>query len=136
MSRSRSFIAADRARAQTVADEASAAASLRTLNTALVTYTVMFGRGFPSALGDLGAARGAPPGPTAVGLVDAALAGGTKNGYPFAYSPGGRNGASIATYYEIQANPIEPGHRFFFTDQTGIIRVNGSQPAGRGDPPM
>jgi hypothetical protein len=95
----------------------------------------MFGQGFPGALSALGGAAGAPTA-TAAGLIDAALASGTKNGYRFIYSPGATSAGPILTY-TIQANPAdEAGHRFFFTDETAIIRANRSQPAGKSDPPM
>jgi ketosteroid isomerase-like protein len=127
LSRSIRSVTANIAQAQTAANESSAVAALRTLNTALVTYASMFGKGFPSTLGELGGAAG---------LIDATLASGTKNGYTFVYAPGASSAGAIVTY-TIHANPsANGGHRFFFTDETAIIRANGSQPADKSDPPL
>jgi uncharacterized protein (TIGR02246 family) len=123
-------------RSRKAANEASAVGSLRTLNTACVTYSVTYGTGFPAKLSHLGGAG--PAVATSANLIDEALASGTKNGYTFLYRAAAAvRGVSPA--YTIQANPITPGQtgdRYFFTDQSGVIRVNTSRPATSADPPI
>lgn len=112
-------------RSRMAANEASAVGSLRTLNTAAGTYVERYGH-YPISLENFGPPSGGAPSQTAADLVDAVLAGGKKSGYRFAYrhlriSVGGDG-------YQIDADPISPGEsgkRHFFTDQTGVIRVNG-----------
>jgi hypothetical protein len=67
-------------------------------------------------------------------LIDSALVTGSKSGYQFTYS-------SPTPYqqYSITASPITPGvtgQRYFFTDQSGVIRVNLSQIAASSDKPI
>src|SRR5258708_37248178 len=68
------------------ANEASALASLRTLNSACVNYATSWGKGFPLALSRL--APGKPATAAAADLVDSVLAGGTKSGYKLIYVSG------------------------------------------------
>jgi type IV pilus assembly protein PilA len=122
--------------AQLAYNEASALGSVRTLNTACVTYAVSYNTGYPRSLGNLGGS-GSPSAASAA-MIDNALAGGTKDGYEFKYRPGAANGSMTPTY-TIQANPITPGEtgqRYFFTDETGIIRYNLARPATKDDPPI
>src|SRR5713226_10321850 len=87
-------------RSRMAANEASAVASLRSINTSQIVYQSTYGPGFATKLADLSdggaAANCAPPNtPTATAacLIDAALASGTKSGYGFLYTPvsGGAN---------------------------------------------
>jgi type II secretory pathway pseudopilin PulG len=123
-------------RSRMAANEASALGSLRTINTACVTYATMYGTGFPAKLSYLGSSGAA--GAKAADLIDDVLASGEKSGYSFTYSSGTpMNG--VRPTYTIQANPITPGQtgqRYFFTDQSGVIRVNGSRPATVSDAPL
>jgi type IV pilus assembly protein PilA len=71
-------------------------------------------------------------------LIDNVLASGAKSGYSFTYTPGAVTGGVTPTY-TVQANPISPGQtgqRYFFTDQSGVIRMNISRPAMSSDPPL
>src|ERR1044071_4091211 len=70
-------------RSKMAANEASAVGSVRTLNTAAVTYSTTYG-GYPAALTNLGPAS--PATSTSADLVDSVLAGGTKSGYSFSWS--------------------------------------------------
>jgi len=95
------------------ADEASAVGSLRTLNTANQVYAEEHKTNFGSELGDFS------------GLIDRNLLSGQKSGYRFRYTPGKANKKGIVDTYEIVAEPIDrdkTGDRYFFTDQTGMIR--------------
>jgi Xaa-Pro aminopeptidase len=122
-------------------NEASALASLRILTTACVTYSATYGTGFPaklSYLGKLEPVASMQAGPTAADLIGNDLALGRKDGYEFFYSPSLSSGGMAVTY-TIQANPASPGRtgvRYFFADQSGIIRSNPSRPATKADPPV
>lgn len=116
-------------RSRMAANEASAVGSMRTINTACVTYSTTYGTGFPALLANL---KG--PGPaTAVqaDLIDSVLATGTKSGYIFTYVAGAVVAGVIPTY-TLNADPVNmgtTGQRHFFTDQSGVIRFDPSVPA-------
>ncbi len=111
--------------------EASAIGSLRTLNTALVTYAATYPDvGFAKDLAALGGNGGDANG---AGLIDSVLASGEKSGYRFELHSSGAT-------YEIVARPIrfgETGKRNFFTDETGVIRFTSEdRPATAADRPL
>jgi prepilin-type N-terminal cleavage/methylation domain-containing protein len=114
-------------RSRMAANEASAVGSLRTINTAEVTYATSYpANGFAAALTNLGGA--APCGPaTAVTacLIDEVLSvTATKSGYTFT-APGG-GGVPVVTYTAtgVPAALGSSGQRAFFTDQSGVIRYD------------
>jgi type IV pilus assembly protein PilA len=117
-------------RARIAANEASAVASCRTMNTASITYNSTYNQ-YAAALSSLGPSNGSTPTSTSADLLDGVLAptGGvnvsTKAGYTFTYAS-----ASPFAVYTILASPVvvnQTGVRYFFTDQSGVIRAN---PAG------
>jgi hypothetical protein len=60
-------------------------------------------------------------------LIDNVLQTGTKSGYNFTFSAGTADSAGNVDYYIINANPVTPGTtglRYFFTDQSGVIRAS------------
>jgi type IV pilus assembly protein PilA len=98
-------------RARIAANEASAVASVRTLNTAQISYNSAYPTvGFATTLGALGGTSCAPPGSTTSCFIDSQLASGTKSGYSFTLS--GTSGTPNATY-QIRADPLSP-------NQTGV----------------
>ena len=119
-------------RSKMAANEASAVASLRTINTAEVVYssTYNIANVFSADLTSLAdggtaanCAAGKIPTSAAACLIDPALAGATvapgKSGYLFTY-----NGAT-AGQYAVNADPVtvnSTGVRQFYTDQTVVIR--------------
>jgi prepilin-type N-terminal cleavage/methylation domain-containing protein len=111
-------------RAKIAANQASAVGSLRTLNTACIAFSTSYGQ-FPSALTNLGPiSSGGTASSTSADLIDSVLAGGQKSGYNFSYTPGASNQS-----YSITATPITvgtTGQNMYFTDQSGVIRVNTS----------
>ena len=122
-------------RSRMAANEASAVGSLRTLNTAAVTYSTQCG-GFPPSLAAMG-----PPvnGCTTADLIDSVLASGSKSGYTFTYAAGDADGDGRHESYTITATPSNvgtTGQRHFFVDQTGVIRVEMNQPASADSPPI
>lgn len=131
-------------RSRMAANEASAVASVRSINTSQVVYQSSYNIGFATKLIDLGdggvAANCTPPTlPTSISscLIDATLASGSKSGYNFTYTPV-PTGAVISTY-SVNADPISSGgsgQRHFFSDETLVIRVNNLAVASVADPPI
>jgi type IV pilus assembly protein PilA len=118
-------------RSKMAANEASAVGSLRTINTSSVAFSITYGN-FPHVLSDLGPSTA--PTSTAADLIDSALVTGTKSGYSFTYK-------SSSTYqqYSITGSPATQGvtgQRYFFTDQSGVIRVNLTTTASSTDNPI
>lgn len=71
-------------RARIAANESSAAASLRTVNTAEITYAGFYPAvGFPLTIGVLGGAEPCVPSVAAACLIDVTLTAGSKSGYAF-----------------------------------------------------
>ncbi len=123
-------------RSKMAANEASAVGSLRTMNTAAVTYSSTWGNGYPPTQVSMG---GVPPAAAtcdAAQVVDSVLATPpvTKSGYTIAYTAANLNAAAAVSCaapggntYTITAVPITvgtTGQRSFFTDQSGVIRAN------------
>jgi hypothetical protein len=121
--------------------QASAVASLRTINTAQITYASTYDVSYSSSLAELGPPPpGAVPTASAAGLIDEVLARGIKNGYRFIYTPGPRNSKGAIPGYTLTARPLEYTHqnrRSFFTDETGVIRsTQEDRNATAQDPPL
>ena len=143
-------------RARMAANEATAVGSLRTINTAVLTYATEYENGFPSSL----RAAGLEPGERATCnhafLLDTALTSGRRSGYVFTYTPQYPGAATApvispkaaakgctsggASGYTVTADPIQrgtTGQRSFFTDQSGLIRVsNNGESAAADSPPL
>jgi len=124
-------------RARMAANEASAVASLRTINTALITYDSSYNM-YPTSLSDLAdVTSGTAPTSTSADLLDPILgsAAPQKSGYSFVYAATGSNNVT----YTLNASPTvanQTGTRFFFTDQSAVIRYNTSQSAAVTDSPL
>jgi prepilin-type N-terminal cleavage/methylation domain-containing protein len=120
-------------RSKRIANETSAVASLRTLSTVQISYESTYHVGWAPSLVALGPpAPGTPPTATNAGLIDVVLASGLKGGYVFTYTPADTNGDGQMDAYTITAAPFvlgQTGDRYFFTDQTGVIRYNFGAPA-------
>lgn len=119
---------------------ASAVGSLRTINTAEITYASTY-RGYSANLAVLGPPPVAkPPTPTAAWLIDDVLAGGVKHGYRFTYKAATPDAKGQITSYTVCAQPIERHEhlrRSFFTDETGVIRqTDEDRCATAQDPPI
>lgn len=119
-----------------MANEASAVASLRTLNTACETYTSTYGT-FPPALANLGPAAVATS--ASADLLDSILSAGTKTGYVFTYSPGAADAHGNINAYSVTADPSvrgSTGQRGFYTDSTFVVHVNTTGTATSSDPAL
>ena len=109
-------------RSRIAANEGSAVALLRTLNTSAMSYISSYGN-YPSSLASLGPAS--TPSSTTADLVDSVIGRdpATKSGYTFVWVATG----SPATGYSITATPLTQGvsgQRGFFTNQSGVIRAD------------
>ena len=127
-------------RSRIAANQASSVASLRTLNTAEITYSSTYNLGFSAAMAYLAppASTGASPSSTAAGLIDSVLAAGSKSGYSFAYSAGPTDSTGHINTYEFDAAPItsSTGRNYYRTDQSGVIRQNSTTAATSTDSPI
>ena len=118
-------------RSKMAANESSAVGSLRTINTAQVTYSTTYGTGYANLLA-LGGADPCAAAPANACLIDSVLTLGVKSGYNITSVPGGGGGtaANPNTTFQSGASPVAPGQsgqRSFCSDQSGVIRAN---PAG------
>jgi prepilin-type N-terminal cleavage/methylation domain-containing protein len=124
-------------RSKMSANESSAVATLRTLNTSAVAYSTAYGN-YPPSLASLGPiASGGTPTSTTADLVDSVLGQdpATKAGYTFVYAGTG----SPTSSYTITATPLtvgSTGQRGFFTNQTGVIRADPSGAATSASTPI
>jgi len=114
-------------RSRIAANEASAVGSMRTLNTAEVTYNTTYSTvGFACTLGVLAPpSGGASPTSSAAGLIDSNLASGNKSGYTFGLT---NCSGTPATTYQSTADPQTAGttgQRSFCSDSSGVIRQDG-----------
>jgi len=124
-------------RSKMASNESSAVATLRTLNTAAVSYSTTYGN-YPPNLTSLGpVASGTAPSSTTADLVDSVLGQdpATKSGYTFVYVGSG----SPTSSYSITATPVtigSTGQRGFFTNQSGVIRADPSGAATSASTPL
>jgi hypothetical protein len=109
---------------------------LRTLSVALITYSIEHDGNFPKSLEELGPAKAGNS--HREGLIDGALASGTKVDYRFSYVPEVKKGSRIASF-TLQADPLEektPELPHYFTDQTGVVRTENGHPASAQSPQL
>ena len=106
----------------------SAIGSMRTINTAEITYASAYHHGYSADLSVLGPGSGGPPAASAAGLIDDVLARGRKSSYTFTYAPGRLDTQGHIAAYTVVVRPISSGpdgrnpQPSFFTDETGVIR--------------
>lgn len=112
-------------RARIAANEASAVASIRTLNTAQISYDSAYPTvGFAAALSNLAGTSCTPPSSNGACLIDTQLATGTKSGYSFQLT--GVTGTPASTYQAI-ASPLTPnqtGVRYFCSFADAVVRYS------------
>jgi type IV pilus assembly protein PilA len=125
-------------RSRIAANESSAVGSMRSINTAQVTYASTYpDTGFGANLTVLGPpASGSQVTSTAAGLVDNVLGCASqpcsKSGYKFSVS-------GTTSAYNTGGDPITPGQtgqRYFYSDASGVIRYNGTAVATVNDNPL
>ncbi len=124
-------------RSRLMANEASTAESLRTINTAEVAYSTSYGTGF-APLANLGGPVGAVCVASSATscILDSLLSSGTKSGYTIT-TPTPAAVGTVTTpnaNFSVSAVPMvlgQTGQRSFCSDQTGVIRAD---PAGVAPP--
>ena len=115
-------------RARMAANESSAVASVRTINTGMITYNATYPTvGFAATLSALGGTAPCTPSSTTACLIDSVLSAGSKSGYNFAAT--GSGGPPATTYYAtgVPATVNETGTRSFCSYSDAVVRV---QPSG------
>jgi type IV pilus assembly protein PilA len=118
------------------ANEASAVQNLRTITTAEALYSTTYGSSYSP---DLVSLAGTIPTPDSghAELIDEVLGSGAKSGYSLVYTVVSTDSLGNVVEYAVNAGPLVPGNtgqRYFYTDQTFVIRWNGSVAAGPSDP--
>jgi type IV pilus assembly protein PilA len=112
------------------ANEASAVAAIRVINTAAVTYSFTYpDLGYPALLTTLGGVNPCTASPAQACLLDDLLAQGVKSGYSFVFEG---DGIVPSVSYTITGAPQvvgSSGQRMFCTDQSGIMHYD---PSGSG----
>ena len=137
----------DLLKSRQAANQASAVGSLRTINTAEITYASTYNTGYSRTLGVLGGTGLTSP--SAAGLIDTVLASGAKSSYLFFYvscpaTPGPDDGTmsngpcTVVNTYQAVANPAGGPNsgNFYYTDASGVIRQNTLTLATPTDPPL
>ncbi len=115
-------------RARMAANESSAVASIRTINTGMITYNSTYPTvGFAATLSALGGVTPCTPSSNTACLIDSVLAGGSKSGYNFAAT--GSGGPPAVQYYATAVPMVlnQTGIRSFCSFEDAVIRV---QPTG------
>jgi len=115
-------------RARIAANESSAVAGIRTINTAQISYNSAYPTvGFANGLGLLsGSCTGTVlPTSTAACLIDSVQASGTKSGYTFNATATAGSGTTILSTYAAWANPLSrntTGVRSFCSAPDAVVR--------------
>ena len=118
-------------RSKIAANESSAVGSVRTINTAQVTYSSSWGTGYALAITNLGGTAAACGGGGAATAANACLidellsvAPFTKSGYRFTATGGNLVGGVYNTFEDTASPSVvqTTGIRFFCSDQSGVIR--------------
>jgi type IV pilus assembly protein PilA len=126
-------------KARMQANEASAVSSLRAICSANTLYERNYQNGFAPTLLALGPVPGGGP-PTAAqaDVLDPLVAGGIKSGYQFTYASSSSGGGPPEKFV-VNANPLsagQTGNRYFFVDQSMVIRFETVGPATAASPPV
>lgn len=112
-------------RARIAANESSAVASVRTINTAQVSYNSAYPTvGYAANLAALSGTSCTPPTSAGACLIDTQLSSGTKSGYSFVMTG---SGGPPAGAYDTEASPItanQTGVRYFCSFADGVVRYN------------
>ncbi len=132
-----------------VLDRVAVVGSLRTTNTAAITYASTYKNGYPPSLAVLGPPKDfGKENCNTAGLMDELLASGQRSHYVFKYTPGAPLEKPPSAgcprgvkSYTVTARPIKykdtdetPN---FFTDETGVIRITREdRPATAQDEPI
>ena len=123
-------------RSRMAANEASAVGSLRTINTAQVTFNSTYGVGY-GTLGALSTPVAGCAGAlvTSACLIDSNLGGGTKSGYTFVSTPANGAGTAASPFLNFNSSAVpvalgQSGQSDFCSDDSGVIRRDPTGAAG------
>jgi type IV pilus assembly protein PilA len=111
-------------RARIAANESSAVASIRTINTAEISYNSAYPTVGFSGLAALAGTSCTPPSSSGACLIDTTLAAGTKSGYTFEATA---SGSSPAGSYYASGSPItanQTGNRSFSSVADAVVRYS------------
>ena len=112
-------------RSKMAANQSSAVGSLRTINTAMVTYSVNYpSTGYATALLNLGGAQPCTAAAATACLIDNVLATATKSGYKYAAAGAAGTGTTVLITYTSLASPLalnQSGTNSYCSDQSGVI---------------
>jgi type IV pilus assembly protein PilA len=116
-------------RARMSANEASAVGSVRSINTAEISYNAAYSNlGFATSLPYLGGPAGAAcvPSTSSGCFIDSSLSTGTKSGYTFSLAIGSSPVVgTVSPSYSILAKPLtlnQTGTRFFCSFEDAVVR--------------
>jgi type IV pilus assembly protein PilA len=148
----------DLLKSRQAANQASAVGSLRTINTAEVTYSSTYTVGFSNTLLNLGPPPSPPDTQLQANLIDSILAAGVKSNYLFNYQVNPATPAVPAACTNPPTNTGTPSTppvtnaayitngspllcvtgngNYYFSDQSGVIRQNSTAVAGPADSPL
>jgi type IV pilus assembly protein PilA len=122
-------------RARIAANESSAAASSRTVDTAEITFQTSYPTvGYSGTLGVLGGASPCTPAPATACIIDNVLALGTKSGYTFSELPAG---GVPATDFVVNAVPITlntTGVKQFCSTSDNVVRFASPSAGAKATP--
>lgn len=122
------------------ARELATIGSLRTIHSAAETYRTTYHRGFPRHLSQLGSPRpDDPPSAAGAGLIDTILTRGMKATYVYYYRVTAEDENHWPSAYTVTAIPLAgcgKGGNCYFTDETGIIRVETSRVPDKNSPQL
>jgi type IV pilus assembly protein PilA len=134
-------------RSRMAANEASAVGSIRTINTAAISFNSSYGDGFPKTLTQIGTTGTGAVSCANAEYLDSVLTTGSKSGYTFAMGagvtpwpaasvPAGCAAGSVDGYTitAVPATKGTTGQRSFCSDAGGVIRYDptGAAPAVGG----
>jgi type IV pilus assembly protein PilA len=127
-------------RSRMAANEAAAVTACRKIVTAQVVYSTTYGVGYTQTLAQLGPpSGGGAPDANNAALLDEILTAGSKHGFNFTYVPKDVDGDGRPEAFTINADPVVPGQtgdRYFFVDQSGVVRQSRTGPADETSPPI
>ena len=127
-------------RSKIAANEAAAVHGLRAITTVQVTYDFTYQIGYAAVLPVLGPPpSGSQASSARADLIDAVLASTIRNGYSFVYVAIDNAGNGKPDQFTVNANPISPGQtgdRYFYVDQTNVIRWKLGGPADANSTPV
>jgi len=123
-------------RSRMAANESSAVGSLRTINTAEVTYSTTYPAVGFTALANLGGTSCTTATSSSACLIDNVLAQGTKSGYVFAATATGGTPAVAYTSLATAQAQGQSGQRSFCSDQSGVIYYGAAATCSQGTSPL